>query len=129
MVIIRAGDAISGFASIHVDNTSLNTVNASTVDFPSLQVLLLSTHELLIRTQLFTLEMESIDHFLNIRSLRPTVALGVLEQRRTHGLLGQTHARTNNGREVRDIEGVVDDYVEMDDQLTGCAFLNTRFQC
>ncbi len=87
-------------------------------------VQLLSTHELRLTVGSFAIEVESVDGFVNLRSVQPTVPFGRL---RSHGLLGQTWSSARHQSTLRVIEGEVDDYALMDDGVFGTDFLYSRY--
>ena len=129
-VVLRAGDAASGFVSVRVNGVELvDGANRSSADSAVLRVRFLSSHELSIATPLLSMQWESIDGFTNLRLLQPAVSLAELARRDTHGLLGQTHTRHAQHREVEHVAGYVDDYADESGALTGCATVYNRFRC
>ena len=121
MAWIVAGDATLGFERVEV-NGQWMLVNDTTA---SHSVQLISTHELLLTAGSFAIEVESVDGFVNLRSVRPTVPFSRL---RSHGLLGQTWSSQRHGSMLRVIEGEVDDYLIDDDSVFGTQFVYNQYQ-
>ena len=83
----------------------------------------LSAYSLRLRLGNFELLLDNSDRFINIRQLA-VEQWALLGERRTHGLLGQTwRAPAVLGRQVRHVEGDIDDYVERDGDLFGRNFM------
>ena len=69
----------------------------------------------------YELSLENSDGFINLLSVRVLHWAKLTE--RSHGLLGQTWRLTAaRGRDVREVEGSVDDYTELNNDLLGNAF-------
>ena len=115
-----AGGASAGFTSVTVNGQQL-AVGDST---PSRSITRLSTHELVLRAGSFVVEVESVDGFVNLRSVTTTVPRSQLA---SHGLLGQTWSSRTHQSTLRVIEGEVDDYVLADGTLFGTSFLYNRY--
>ena len=119
-VRVVAGSAASGFDSVTVNGQPL-AVGASTT---SGTVSVVSTHELVLRAGSFEVEVESVDGFVNLRSVATTVARSELT---AHGLLGQTHSARRHQSTLKVIEGEVDDYSLTEDDVFGSSFMYSRF--
>jgi hypothetical protein len=77
---------------------------------------------------LFSFVVENSDNFVNILNL----VMNRKSQIESHGLLGQTWRKQGTytkGKDVAIIEGFVDQYCELDDNIFGCNFDFNRFPC
>ena len=125
MVRVVAGNASKGFERVEVNGQRL-AVHDST---PTNTVRLTSTHELVLTAGSFSIDVECVDGFVNLRSVRPTVPFGRL---RSHGLLGQTWSTTRHQSTLKVVEGEVDEYAlteadEENDGLFGTGFMYNRY--
>ena len=130
-VHIVAGSAETGFSSVSMNLQPVKLESSSSLHYlntnvPSGSLVYNNTHELTLVCSYFTLTVENIDGFLNIRSL--AVLDGAWQRLAAHGLLGQTWQWKRYSGKVKEIEGEVDDYVIDDDQLFGESFLFSRFE-
>ena len=116
-----AGSAAVGFDSVTVDGQQL-AVGEST---PSGSARLVSSHELLLRAGSFVVEVESVDGFVNLRSVTTTVAKHRLA---SHGLLGQTWSSRLHQSTLKVVEGEVDDYVVAEDDVFGTMFVYNQYE-
>jgi hypothetical protein len=78
---------------------------------------------------LYSLTVENSDGFLNILSLSVSDMGRMQREVRSHGLIGQSWKAGIRGREVSEVEGVVDDYAESSGDLLGCGFVFNQFSC
>ena len=115
---LTSGGWNEGFSFVTLNGANLSVgTHATAYRFDAL---LLSTHSLRLMVGNFELQLENSDRFINIVQMR------VLEWPKlsSHGLLGQTwHRPSKAGRQVTDIEGDIDDYVEQNNDLMGSAFV------
>ena len=126
-VILRAGAATAGFASVLVNGARLSVGESATAGALSLDYT--STHTVALHTPLFAVQLHSSDRFVNMQQLAARVPLSTLAAQKVHGLLGQTHTRRMYaGSEVRYVEGAVDDYALDGDELLGSGFVYNRFE-
>ena len=130
-VLVVAGSAVDGFSSVIVNDKEIaieSTKNLQHLNnnVPTGSIIYNNTHELTITCSLFTLTVENIDGFLNIRSL--AVLDGQWGRLAAHGLLGQTWQWKRYSGKVKEIEGEVDDYAIDGDDLFGERFLFSRFE-
>jgi hypothetical protein len=116
---IQSGRAQKGFESILYNDYQLNIFNTSILNLESSGIRLLSTHEIEITTEDFIMEIENIDHFLNLRSIRVQKPFSRL---RSHGLIGQTWSTTIYKGGHKYTEGDIDDYVITEDNVFGVDF-------
>jgi hypothetical protein len=150
-ILIKPGDAETGFAQVTFNNRSLEV--GETIEFTyennnlfgedeennraadkMLQIdglnrgkiQRISTHEILIEVSCFSMEIENVDAFVNVRRLSiPSAYRSTIGVLRTHGLLGQTWQLKRYKGMVKEIEGDVDDYV-VEDGLFGNSFIFNR---
>jgi len=115
-----AGNASQGFSLVEVNGAPLTTSGSTATG----SVQLLSTHELAITAGSFRIVLESVDSFVNLRSVEPTVPVAQLH---SHGLLGQTWSSARYQSTLKVIEGEVDDYVLADDDIFGTDFPFNQF--
>jgi len=81
---------------------------------------------------LFSFTLENSDGFLNLLSLNVNDWEKLTETVQSHGLLGQTWRKAGTfkaAKELAFVEGIIDDYAEEDNSITGCKFLYNQFQC
>ena len=129
-VLVEAGDAFNGFASVSLNGRSINVADRATIHFTDRSAGSLyrtSTHELTIIAALYRIDIENSDGFVNLRSV--TILPGhwtALTREAPHGLLGQTW-RARGGRSESVIEGRVDEYMIEDDDLFGTLFAYNKF--
>ena len=125
-----AGNASHGFHSVEVNGKPVQ-VAASATGISTTEtaphtatVQLLSSHELVLTAGEFRLTMESVDGFINLRSVEPLVPLGRLT---SHGLLGQTWSTQLHKSTLKVIEGEVDDYVIDEGDVLGTHFMWSQY--
>ena len=121
-VVVRSGSAAHGFDSVSLNGRVLSVGADEKVAGPTTTLLVArkSTHSLHIAAGNWRLVVENSDHFVNLARIAPVHWSAVSS---SHGLVGQTWRRPAvAGDEVKEISGRVDDYVEMDGQLTGSRF-------
>ena len=126
-----AGSAVDGFSTVTVNGKALSVDGSSALHYlnnnlPIGTIIYNNTHELTITCSFFTLIVENIDNFLNIRSL--SVLDGAWPRLAAHGLLGQTWQWKRYSGKVKEIEGEVDDYALDGDDLFGDSFVFSRFE-
>ena len=130
-VHIVAGSAVDGFSSVTVNGKPVAIDTATPLRYlhnnvPTGSLTYNNTHELTLTASLFTLTVENIDGFVNVRSL--SVLDGAWGRLAAHGLLGQTWQWKRYSGRVKEIEGEVDDYAIEGDDLWGERFLFSRFE-
>ena len=130
-VHIVAGDAADGFSVVSVNGKAVEQESSSALHYlnnnlPTGSLVYTNTHELTLVCSYFTLVVENIDGFVNIRSM--SVLDGAWQRLAAHGLLGQTWQWKRYSGKLKDIEGEVDDYVIANDDMFGDSFLFTRFE-
>ena len=119
--LLVAGDAKTGFAQVQVDGAAMEVGQAVAIGSLFLEVV--STHEVLVSTDLFSFRLSNSDRFIN-QQLAARVPLSTL---RTHGLIGQTHSAKTYASALRFIEGDVDEYTIADGDVFGTDFAYNRF--
>ena len=127
---LESGAAAVGFESLTVDGRSIKAGDIIPLSFTGFNnenyyISYNNTYEVVIETPQYGLEIESSDEFLNIRSLR--VNKGQWNLLKSHGLLGQTWSTKRWSGKVKEIEGDVDDYLILSDDLFADDFLFNKF--
>ena len=93
-ILIESGAAATGFARVQVDDDAVAIGETLAYNDVNVTLTLTSSHECLLQIGVFRLSVESIDNFLNIRSIALSWPLSVsystLEESSVHGLIGQT---------------------------------------
>jgi hypothetical protein len=138
-VFIGSGSAANGFDKVTFNNRSIAVGETVELQFKSMEfdnneilvgkLYRISTHELSIQISAFTMEIENVDSFVNIRRLSVISSYSsrtALSELKTHGLLGQTWQLKQYMGSVKEIEGEVDDYV-VEDGIFGNNFIFNRF--
>ena len=116
-VVIHSGSAERGFSNVSFNGAELRVRDA--VKAGQVSVRYVSAFTLLLRVGRFELQVDNSDHFLNIASFAVVDWDGIA----AHGLLGQTwRARSTPGHDVKAVEGWVEDYAEIDNELLGQRF-------
>jgi hypothetical protein len=130
-IFIQAGSAVDGFELITFNGQPVKV--GSEVELGYLQtnlgsgsLIVNNTHELQITVGYFTIQVENIDGFLNLRSVK--VDSDQWGRLSSHGLLGQTWQNKRYSGKVQEIEGEVDDYVITDDNIFGDNFVFNKFE-
>jgi hypothetical protein len=127
-LIVQSGKAAQGLASVLLNGEELTVGNNRSLSFSNGAVgfvSVLSSHELLLVSGVFELEVENSDEFLNLRRVRVRGdRWKELVEEDAHGLLGQTWRVR---RDKSAIEGRVDDYMIASDDLFGTDFMFNRF--
>jgi hypothetical protein len=121
-VLVTAGSAQQGFASVMLDGQTLTIGDA--FSFGSFAISVKSTHHVSIQTASFSFELSNSDMFIN-QAVSNRVPLSQLS---AHGLLGQTHSPKVYSGANRYIQGEVDDYVIADNDIFGASFAYNQFQ-
>jgi hypothetical protein len=135
-VHIASGSAKHGFAKVHLNGKALEMDDVSPLpgavlknstgafDTPDGWIVRNSTHLVSISVGNFLLQIENSDHFVNYR----VKVLDWSALPGTHGLLGQTFEKPKKpGKQIKHIEGNVDDYMILDKDLFGDEFTFNRF--
>ena len=127
-VLIESGPAEIGLSVVEVNGRTLSigeNVTLAFADGRTGSVAVTSTHEVQLIAGLFEIEMENSDSFLNLRTVLVKGSnWKELSDENAHGLLGQTW-NLRKGKSA--IEGKVDDYMLMSDDLYGSDFMYNRF--
>ena len=115
---VVSGGWDAGFGSVFLDSAVLSVgANMST---GGMDVWVLSAYSLRVRVGNFELLLDNSDHFVNLVETR-ALQWSMLA---SHGLLGQTWRTPKQaGRQIRHIEGEVNDYVEQSNDLFGSALM------
>jgi hypothetical protein len=125
-LLIEAGAASKGFTLVHLNGRPV-PIGQAVGNSPHLSVFQSSGHLLTIRTPLLTVEVENSDLFLNLLSVSPS-SLRALAKAEAHGLLGQTWRRPAvKGSDVAEIEGTVDDYAVLSNDMFDSQFIYNKF--
>jgi len=122
-----AGTASHGFESVTLNGKQLSVGHNATITSQrgekQFAISFTDSHFVTVHTPLFDYEFENSDMFIN-ENVVTNVALNRLQ---THGLLGQTwQSKIYNGT-VKYIEGEVDDYSILDDEIFGTNFMFNAF--
>ena len=127
-LLIESGPAETGFALVTVNGRQLSIGDSAPLTFTDGKVgsvSFTSTHEVTLAAGLFEIEMENSDEFINLRSVLVKGSnWKELVDEKAHGLLGQTW-QVRKGKSA--IEGKVDDYMLMSEDLYGSDFMYNRF--
>ena len=118
-LLIAAGAAQQGFASVQLNGRELQWQDGN-VTVGSISVRLHHRWSLQVRAGDWQLELHNSDGFINLASVR----LLDWSALHSHGLLGQTWRRPDAAAalELRDVEGRIDDYLELGGDLLGQDF-------
>jgi hypothetical protein len=121
-LLLTAGAADTGFASVHLNGEALSV--GATFSAGSLSVQYESAYRCVVHTDEFSFTFDNSDGFINqaVTARRPLLQLT------THGLFGQTHRAALYSTPLKYIEGDVEDYVIQDGDIFGHSFLFGRFQ-
>ena len=96
-----------------------------------LNVTMIDSHHLSIAHGTFSFSVDNSDGFVNLASITLHSSWSALTTRvQPHGLLGQswmTHRGSDRGMEVAEVQGVVDDYLDVDGDLFGHHNVYDRF--
>jgi len=121
-LLIKSGSAKTGFLSVHYNDINIGG------GFNNSIVQLTSTHEITITLDLFIFKIENIDSFVNLASISlRSWSAALAYQMKTHGLLGQTWKNSLYKGSIPEIEGEVDDYVILGQDMFGSDFVFNRF--
>ena len=135
-LMLRAGGAHTGFANITLNGrqmaigdtaegaatTTTTTTQPLTVRYSTLRSVTITN------AGVWQLRVENSDGFLNIVRLTVTNMTRLVDEVRSHGLIGQTWRDDQKGEQVRQIDGTVDDYAVQDGDEYGTRFVYGRFQ-
>ena len=136
-LLLQAGSAQQGVASIELNGVALSresdgggtgdedsetTVDGMVVQYVDKRTVRISG------AGLFSLSVQNSDGFLNIERLAVRQWQELKRDVQSHGLIGQTWRAFHAGRQVREVEGRIDDYV-VDDGLLGCLFVYSKMSC
>ena len=118
-IFISSGSASTGFQSVTTDGQ--NAIIGDTNDIINYN----SSHEIQLHFGAWTIELENIDFFLNLKSVKlDSIAW---KHATAHGLLGQTWSHKKYSSRLGVIEGDVDDYFVADDSIFGDSFVYNRY--
>jgi len=120
-IFIKAGPASTGFSSVKFNGKELQTGQINSIETFSLNYT--TSHTIKVQTSLFSFEFDNSDNFINQR-FSPNVRLSTLN---AHGLIGQTSRVAVNPGAIPYIEGEVDDYVIVSDNILGNDCMYNRF--
>ena len=156
-VMIDAGSAFHGFQSVMFNDRDLtiadfgldlygknSTTNGSNSDSDNdndtegdsqsstLLLQLLDPHHLVIRAGLFTLSIDNSDMFINIGEVHVNDWSRLVNKIQSHGILGQTWkllkgGKNEKGQEIPEIEGMVDDYLDANNDVWGIDNIYNKF--
>ena len=115
---VSSGGWNEGFSFVALNGVNLSAGAHTAAN--DIETALTSNYSLRITVGNFELHLENSHNFVNIVQMR------VLDWSKlsSHGLLGQTWRRPSQaGRQIRDIEGDIDDYVEQHNELFGSALV------
>ena len=111
-LLVESGPAASGFSSVMFDSQllSVGTVELSVGDEVlgqgNLIIRYTSLRSLTIANAgLWTIDLENSDGFLNIVSLSVSSMSSLTQEVHSHGLIGQTWRRDQQGADVQQVEG------------------------
>ena len=128
-LVVRAGGARQGFASVQVDGSTALTVGSNitlpsgmTVSYDSMRVLTVYD------AGLYHVTLQNSDGFVNLLSLQVSNWSRLVDEVQSHGLIGQTWQAGTRGAQVRYVEGLVDEYV-VEQGLLGYDFSYSRMRC
>jgi len=122
-LLIESGDANGGFSMVQWNGRDLTLPTNNSV------MEMISSHEITLHLDpLFTIRVENIDGFLNLASVVfDGMNLAMAGNLSTHGLFGQTWKNARYKSTLKVIEGEVDDYTILDNDLFGTSFPYNRF--
>ena len=135
---LTAGPARLGFSLIRVDEQRLKVGQTVTVAWdgddeePQQEVSVTVLTERMVVVQgagLYSLKVESSDGFLNLLELSVRSMKALSGEVQSHGLIGQTWRRHTRGKDVKEVEGFIDDYAVEGNDLMGCIFVFNHFDC
>lgn len=122
-LIITSGTWHKGFSNIELDGTPL-AIGEIFKHSALFAINYKSFYEIEVTTEQFTFIFENSDMFINqIVSARLP-----LESIKAHGLLGQTHKRKYYNTYLKYIEGDVDDYLILENDIFGTSFVYNQFK-
>ena len=124
-LVIVSGPIETGFASVRLQSRTL-LPSVDVVQTGSLTVRFINTFTISVTVGNFELLIENSDRFINIVGMR-VLRWQQLKTAHCHGLLGQTWDKSRaRGADVVEVEGYVDDYAELDNDLQGDKFVFVR---
>jgi len=121
-VLLIAGSATNGFELVQLNGKPQSVGTNVTID-RSFTFSFIDSHYVTIHTPMFDYYIENSDMFVN-QNVVVNVPLNRLQ---THGLLGQTWRSKLYNSTLKYIEGEVDDYVILDDDIFGSNFVYNAF--
>ena len=136
---IDAGQAQAGFQAITMDGRDLLPASRQAeltgqpvvVQGDELTARLLDRHHMIVSHGIFSLALDNSDRFMNLAEVRITSWSALVDEVRPHGLLGQSWRRRPAGQRRQDlaeVEGAVDDYLDLDGDILGNNNLFSRFR-
>ena len=125
---IVAGSGAHGFVSVEFNGVDLLSAHGHPVlhspgQKASLTVSVVDRHHIVVQHGVFTLFIDNSDQFVNLGEVRIASWVALVNEVQPHGLLGQTWRQLQSeerGKEVPEVQGAVDDYVDQNDDLFGC---------
>lgn len=119
---IQPGSFQDGFSSIELNGSQLK-LGSSFNDGSLFSVSYNSTHQISVQTEEFTFLFDNSDMFIN-QFVNSRVPLSSVT---AHGLFGQTHVQKLYNTALKYIEGDVDDYLILENDLFGVSFVYNKF--
>ena len=112
-----------------IDNKDSNIISMNISISSDTTLTITSQHTLFLSSGLYTLHISNSDGFLNLDTVIVNDWNRLITSIQSHGLLGQTWKKQpySKNNEVREIEGMVDDYAESDQNIWGIKTLYNKF--
>ena len=132
-LLVEAGGAAQGFASVLVDGAQLAVGGEAVLAISNTSHSLVTIRRSDVRTisiehaGVYSLTLQNSASFVNIVSLQVDDWPQLTSSVQSSGLLGQTWRPYRAGKQVRCIEGAVDDYLLSD--MHACDDVYNRHQC
>lgn len=76
---------------------------------------------------MYTIELDSSDYFINTRSVKVNDWSRLVHEVQSHGLLGQSWSENRRGKTSFAVEGTVDDYAELSNDIWGLQTVYNKF--
>lgn len=129
-VMVEAGGASEGFADVIIGSDQTLSVGSNvtigsggmTISYTDIR------HITISHAGLYTLTLQNSDQFINILALEVGDRTRLRNDIQSHGLIGQTWRAGIKGKQVKEVEGMVDDYV-VEGGLMGCEFVYSHMGC
>ena len=134
-ILVDAGSAHHGFQSVIFNGHSLTKNDLGEIIYGKpgsdrTTIVLNDSHHLSITAGIFTIDIDNSDMFVNIGSVVVNDWSRLIHKIKSHGLLGQTWkllTDKNRGVEVAEIEGIIDDYAEVANDIWGFNTIYSNF--